>query len=60
MAQQFWFNTRTKQVEIGPQSLSLDRLGPFETFELASHAEEIVAERAKRILQEDEKDNWDN
>lgn len=51
---QYWFNTKTGMVETGPQSLSLDRLGPFESFEHASRALEIIAERARRIA-EDEK-----
>lgn len=51
---QYWFNTKTGMVETGPQSLSLDRLGPFESFEDASRALEIIAERARRIA-EDEK-----
>lgn len=58
MVEQYWFNTKTKQVEKGPQSLSIDRLGPFENFEQAARAEEIVAERAKRILEEDLSDDW--
>jgi hypothetical protein len=50
----FWFNTVTKLVEIGPQSLALNRLGPFETEAEALRAEEIVAERARQIVAEDE------
>ncbi len=30
---EYWFNTKTQEVEIGKQSLSLDRIGPFATFE---------------------------
>lgn len=52
----FWFNTRTRQVEEGPKSLGLDRIGPFASFEEALRAEEIVNERAKKILEEDEAD----
>lgn len=52
----FWFNTRTRQVEEGPKSLGLDRIGPFASFEEALRAEEIVNERAKKILEEDEED----
>jgi len=51
---QYWFNTKTGMVETGPQSLSLDRLGPFGSFEDASRALDIIAERARRIV-EDEK-----
>jgi hypothetical protein len=50
----FWFNTATREVEHGPQSLALNRLGPFETAAEALRAEEIVAERARKIAAEDE------
>lgn len=60
MAEQYWFNTKTKEVEAGPQSLSLDRLGPFESFELAAQAEKIVSERAQRLREEDQRDLWDD
>lgn len=53
---EYWFNTRTREVEVGPQSLSLDRIGPFETREEAEHGPEIVAERARRIRIEDDED----
>lgn len=51
--QTFWFNTRTREVEQGPQSLGSDRLGPFQTREEAARAEEIVAERARKWAEED-------
>lgn len=44
-------------VETGPQSLSLDRLGPFESFEDASRALEIIAERARRIAEDEKLDD---
>lgn len=49
----YWFNTRTREVEEGPQSLSVDRLGPFATREEAANAEEIIAERARKWAEED-------
>lgn len=49
----YWFNTHTGQVEVGPQSLAVDRLGPFSTREEAERANEIVAERAKAWADED-------
>lgn len=52
----FWFNTRTRQVEEGPKSLGLDRIGPFTSREKALRAEEIVKERAQKIIEEDEED----
>lgn len=51
---QYWFNTKTGLVETGPQSLSLDRIGPFESFEDAKNALEIIAERAKRMAEEED------
>ena len=56
-AETYWFNTRTGMVEEGRQSLSIDRLGPFATREEAERAPEIVAERARRIREEDEADD---
>lgn len=53
----YWFNTRTEQVEVGPQSLSSERLGPFATREDATRAREIVAERARELREEDETDD---
>lgn len=52
-ADTFWFNSRTNQVEEGPQSLSVDRIGPFATREEAARAEEIVAERARKWREEE-------
>jgi hypothetical protein len=53
---EWWFNTRTQEVEEGPQSLALVRIGPFETREEAARANEIIAERARRWAEEDESD----
>lgn len=49
----YWYNTRTGDVEDGPQSLSVDRIGPFSTREEAANANEIVAERARKWAEED-------
>lgn len=43
---EYWYNDRTGEVEVGPQSLAVDRIGPFATSEEAARALEIVAERA--------------
>lgn len=51
--QTFWYNTRTKQVEEGKESLSMDRVGPFSTREEAERAPEILAERARRWAEEE-------
>ncbi len=54
---QYWFNSRTGQVEVGPQSLALHRLGPFKTREEAERAPEIIAARASAWRkEEDERD----
>lgn len=54
---EFWFNTRTGEVEVGPQSLSVDRIGPFATRELAANALQSLRDRAAQIRAEDE-DEW--
>ena len=56
-AETYWYNTRSGEVEQGPQSLSIDRPGPFATRAEAERAPEIVAERARKIREEDERDD---
>jgi hypothetical protein len=56
---EFWFNTTTNTVESGPQSLSLYRVGPFETFEAALLAPATIEARAKAIREEDDEKNLD-
>ena len=51
--QSYWFNQRTGQVEFGPKSIALDRLGPFDSAEEAARAEQIIAERARRLREEE-------
>lgn len=53
---EYWFNTKTQEVEIGKQSLSLDRIGPFPTFEEAKRAPQIISKRAQDIREEDSED----
>jgi hypothetical protein len=56
---EYWFNTKTQEVEIGKQSLSLDRLGPFATLQEAKNALDIIAKRAAALRKEDEtSDQW--
>ena len=43
----FWFNLKTKQVEQGLKSSSLDRVGPFESAEEAKNAEATIAIRSE-------------
>lgn len=54
--EEYWFNTKTNEVEIGKQSLSLDRLGPFSTLQEAKNALEILSKRAKALRQEEAED----
>jgi len=51
---EFWYNERTGEVEEGPQSLAVHRIGPFPTREEAARALEIVAERARLAREEDD------
>lgn len=54
---EFWFNTKTNQVEVGKQSIAVYRIGPFSTFEDASHALEILAEKSKQWREKDEQED---
>ncbi len=59
-SREYWFNTKTNEVEVGPQSLSLNRIGPFDTEAESSRALDVIAERARRINEEaDREDSWD-
>ena len=49
----YWFNIKTKQVEFGLKSSSLERIGPFDTKQEAANAEEIVRLRASKWLEEE-------
>ncbi|MEY4436818.1 MAG: hypothetical protein RL100_282 [Actinomycetota bacterium] len=51
---EYWFNTRTGQVETGKQTLALYRLGPFATLEEAKRAPQIIADRAKAWREDEE------
>ena len=53
---EYWFNTKTNEVEIGKQSLSLDRIGPFATYEEAKNALQTIAQRARALRAEDAED----
>jgi hypothetical protein len=54
MAKKYWFNSKTRKVEYGRQSLSVYRLGPYETEAEAMRAEETIAERGKKLIEEDQ------
>ncbi len=51
--QYWWFNLKTGQVELGVQSASLDRVGPFETEAEAKRAPETIRQRAQRWRDEE-------
>ncbi len=53
---EYWYNDHTREVEVGPQSLAIYRIGPFATREEAARAPEIVAERARKWAAEDSED----
>ncbi|UQN16012.1 MULTISPECIES: SPOR domain-containing protein [Gulosibacter] len=56
---EFWFNTRTGEVEEGKQSISSERLGPFPTREDAAHANDKLAENARKWAEEDAREDED-
>lgn len=49
----YWYNRRTGEVEAGPQSLSVDRIGPFASAKEAARAPEILEERARKWREEE-------
>lgn len=53
----YWFNLRTKQVEIGLKSSSEDRIGPFETEAEAASAEAIVKARSEAWRQQEREED---
>ena len=59
MAKKYWFNTKTKEVEFGRRSLSVYRIGPFETKQEALNAEQAVAKKGQQILEEDQSNEFD-
>lgn len=56
-APKYWFNIKTKQVELGLKSSSEDRIGPFDTQAEAANAESVVKARSEAwAAQENEED----
>ena len=51
----YWYNLKTGEVEHGPQSLGIDRAGPFDTAEEAARAPEIIEQRSRAWAEEDAK-----
>jgi hypothetical protein len=56
---EYWFNLKTQLVEEGPQSLSLDRIGPFADFDSAKAGPDVIIARAKALREEDQRD-WED
>lgn len=56
---QYWYNSRTGQVERGMLSNSIDRVGPFATHEEAERAPQKLQANARKWAAEDAADdNW--
>jgi len=53
----YWFNIRTKQVELGLRSSSEDRIGPFESAAEAANAEAIVKARAQAWAEQERQED---
>lgn len=54
---QYWYNVKTGEVEVGPQSMSIDRIGPFGTHDEAENALATYAARNRAWDEEDEADD---
>ena len=53
----YWYNIRTRQVELGLKSSSEDRIGPFDTEAEAANAEAIVKARADAWRQQESEED---
>ena len=56
-APKYWFNIRTKQVEVGLKSSSEDRIGPFDSAAEAANAEAIVKARAQAWAEQERQED---
>ncbi|WP_110588772.1 SPOR domain-containing protein [Microbacterium suaedae] len=56
MADSYWYNLTTGEVEYGPESPAVDRAGPFETADEAARAPEIMRERSKAWQEEERRE----
>jgi len=54
----YWYNVNTGEVEDGPQSPSIERIGPFATRDEAAHALTTYEQRNQAWDEEDEDDDW--
>lgn len=53
----YWYNVKTGEVEEGPKSMAIDRIGPFATREEAANALATYEERNRAWDEEDEEDD---
>ncbi|GAB2819927.1 hypothetical protein GCM10027022_07670 [Alpinimonas psychrophila] len=53
----YWYNIRTGDVELGRESPSVDRVGPFDSKEQAEHALETLRANSDRWAAEDAAEN---
>jgi hypothetical protein len=56
-APKYWFNMRTKQVEVGLKSSSEDRIGPFDSAAEAAKAEAIVRARSQAWAEQERQED---
>ena len=54
--EKYWYNLKTGEVERGPQSLGIDRAGPFDTAEEAAQAPEVIRERSRAWAEQEARD----
>jgi hypothetical protein len=50
---EYWFNTKTNQVEVGKKSIAVYRIGPFTSYAEAENALEILAAKSKSWRESD-------
>lgn len=56
-APKYWFNTKTKQVEVGLKSSSENRIGPFDSATEAANAEAIVKARSQAWAEQEREED---
>ncbi|WP_345750071.1 hypothetical protein [Microbacterium rhizophilus] len=55
----WWYNSRTGEVEHGPESPSIHRIGPFASAEEAKRAPAVIEARSKAWAEEEKReDSW--
>jgi hypothetical protein len=57
MSEQWWYNSRTGEVEQGAQSNAMERVGPFDTRAEAERAPQKLRENAEKWAAEDAAEN---